>query len=156
MEIEINLYLEINLILLLFVITCQSKLGCTKQWAGFTVLKYAVKFAFSQFLFVFDIKKCCFIIFAHKEVNKEFRHMNQFEIYCVTLPWVHKVNRTEGASDQFPMWIFNFWPYGQLRVVRGKIQLHMNYVQLLSSTFSCFLDHQNNFGNKIPFLIKQN
>ena len=24
--------IEINLILLLFVITCQSKLGCTKQW----------------------------------------------------------------------------------------------------------------------------
>lgn len=40
MEIEINLYLEINLILLLFVITCQSKLGCTKQWAGLTVVKY--------------------------------------------------------------------------------------------------------------------
>ena len=43
MEIEINLYLEINLILLLFVITCQSKLGCTKQWADLTIVNYAGK-----------------------------------------------------------------------------------------------------------------
>jgi hypothetical protein len=34
----------------------------------------------------------------------------------------HKVNKTEGASDQFPIWIFNFWPYGKLRAVRGKIE----------------------------------
>ena len=28
----------------------------------------------------------------------------------------HKVDITEGASVQFLIWIFNFWPYGQLRV----------------------------------------
>ena len=35
----------------------------------------------------------------------------------------HKIDKTEGTSDQFPIWIFNFWSYGQLRAVRGKIQL---------------------------------
>ena len=38
----------------------------------------------------------------------------------------HKVDKTEGASDQFPIWIFNFWPYGQLRAVMGKNPI-MNY-----------------------------
>jgi len=33
---------------------------------------------------------------------------------------VHKVDITEGASAQFPTWIFNFRPYGQLRAVRKK------------------------------------
>ena len=47
---------------------------------------------------------------------------------------IHKVYKTEGASDQFPIWIFNFWPYGQLRAVRGKNPI-MNYEQLLSSLF---------------------
>ena len=32
----------------------------------------------------------------------------------------HKVDKTEGASDQFSIWIFNFWPYGQLRAVASK------------------------------------
>ena len=50
MEIEIYLYLEINLILLLFVITCQSKLGCTKLWAMFLqFLKYAVNYKVASF-----------------------------------------------------------------------------------------------------------
>ena len=29
----------------------------------------------------------------------------------------HKVDKTEGASEQFPTWIFTFWPYGQFRAV---------------------------------------
>ena len=33
----------------------------------------------------------------------------------------HKVDTTEGASAQFPIWIFNFWPYGQLRAVLKKM-----------------------------------
>ena len=33
----------------------------------------------------------------------------------------YKVDITEGASAQFPTWIFNFGPYGQLRAVRGNI-----------------------------------
>ena len=28
-----------------------------------------------------------------------------------------KVDTTEGASAQLPIWIFKFWPYGQLRAV---------------------------------------
>ena len=32
----------------------------------------------------------------------------------------HKVDITEGASAQFPIWIFNFWPYGQLRALLKK------------------------------------
>ena len=34
----------------------------------------------------------------------------------------HKVDEKEDASDQFPIWIFNFRPYGQLRAIRGKNQ----------------------------------
>ena len=30
----------------------------------------------------------------------------------------HKVDITEGASAQFPTWIFHFGPHGQLRAVR--------------------------------------
>ena len=33
---------------------------------------------------------------------------------------VHRVDITEGASAQFLTWIFNFWPYGQLRAVMEK------------------------------------
>ena len=32
----------------------------------------------------------------------------------------HKVDKTEGASEQFSIDIFNFLPYGQLRAVREK------------------------------------
>ena len=32
----------------------------------------------------------------------------------------HKVDIKEGASDQFPKYVFNFWSYGQLRSIRGK------------------------------------
>ena len=39
------------------------------------------------------------------------------------VPIDDKVDKTEGASDQFPIWIFNFWPYGPLMALRGKIQL---------------------------------
>ena len=45
-------------------------------------------------------------------VNIEFRFTGTVE---------HQVVITEGASVQFPIKIFNFWPYGQLRAVRGKI-----------------------------------
>ena len=33
----------------------------------------------------------------------------------------YKVDITEGASAQFPMWISNFWPNGQLRALLKKI-----------------------------------
>ena len=39
----------------------------------------------------------------------------------------HKVDKTEGASDKFPIWIFNFWPYGQLRAVREKNTIMNNF-----------------------------
>ena len=32
----------------------------------------------------------------------------------------HKEDITEGASAQFPIWIFNFWPHWQLRVILRK------------------------------------
>ena len=32
----------------------------------------------------------------------------------------HKVDKTEAVSDQFPICIFNFWPYGQLRAIGEK------------------------------------
>ena len=38
----------------------------------------------------------------------------------------HKVDKTEGASDQFQIWIFNFWSYGHLMAVKGKNPI-MNY-----------------------------
>ena len=35
----------------------------------------------------------------------------------------HSVDITEGASAQFPKWIFNFGPYGQIRTVKISIRL---------------------------------
>ena len=32
-----------------------------------------------------------------------------------------KVDTTEGASAQLPIWIFRFWPYWQLRAVLKKM-----------------------------------
>ena len=58
--------------------------------------------------------------------------LRQFVIYTPG----QKVDITEGASAQFPTWIFNFWPYGQLRAVRGKINYEL--WATLSSVFSCF------------------
>ena len=34
--------------------------------------------------------------------------------------FTHTVEIREGASAELPLWIFNFWPYGQLRAIRGK------------------------------------
>ena len=45
-------------------------------------------------------------------------------------------SRLEILSYHFPIWYFNFWPYGQLRAVRGKNPI-MNYEQLLSSVLAC-------------------
>ena len=45
------------------------------------------------------------------------------EIVDNIVPIDDKVDKKDGASDQFPIWIFNFWPYGPLRAVRRKIQL---------------------------------
>ena len=39
----------------------------------------------------------------------------------------HRVDITESASAQFPTWIINFGPYGQLRPVREKSSF-MNYI----------------------------
>ena len=38
-----------------------------------------------------------------------------------------KVDKTDGALDQFPIWIFNFWLYVQLREVRGKNSIMSNF-----------------------------
>ena len=46
---------------------------------------------------------------------------------------IHNVDITEGASDQFLTWIFNFGPYGQLRAVI------MNYCLLLVMDFGFFM-----------------
>ena len=66
------------------------------------------------------------------ELGKNLRLCNNWE--------KHKVDITEDASAQVPIWIFNFWPYWQLRAVRGKIELWIQlvYEQLLNSVFSCF------------------
>ena len=58
----------------------------------------------------------------------------------------HKIDITEVASDQFLIWIFNFWPYEQFRAVRGKSNV-MNYEQLLNSVFSCFHVQKKIFEN---------
>ena len=42
-----------------------------------------------------------------------------FDLHCI----VHKVDITEGASVQFPTWIFNFWPHMQWRAVREPSQI---------------------------------
>ena len=39
--------------------------------------------------------------------NKDVRRL-KIEFLCLK----HKVERAEGASAQFPMWKFNFWPHG--------------------------------------------
>ena len=41
----------------------------------------------------------------------------------------HKVEITKGASAQFPIWIINFWPYGQLAAVLKK-KLGADYVRM--------------------------
>ena len=74
--------------------------------------------------------------------NKDNKHFCEFLITVIGLNFMsfyvpslnHKVDKTEGALDQFPIWIFMFWPYGQLRAVRGKNPI-MNYEQVLSSVF---------------------
>ena len=47
-------------------------------------------------------------------MTKQMQAVNKFAI--TSKDYYHNVNITEGASAQFPIWIFNFWPYGQLRV----------------------------------------
>jgi hypothetical protein len=53
---------------------------------------------------------------------------------------LHKVDITEVASEQFPIWIFYFWTYVQLSPQGSKREKNpiMNYEQFLSSAFSCF------------------
>ena len=64
----------------------------------------------------------------HKIAINSFEKMN----YPTAVDnWVnvgsyHKVDKTEGASDQFQIWIFNFWSYGHLMAVKGKNPI-MNY-----------------------------
>ena len=48
----------------------------------------------------------------------------------------HKVNITEGASVQFPIWIFNFWSHGQLRAALKKNRAY--YEQFLRTVFFMF------------------
>ena len=45
----------------------------------------------------------------------------------------HRVVITECSSAQFPTWIFNFGPYGQLNAVRENSSIKLKY-----ATFSCF------------------
>ena len=47
----------------------------------------------------------------------------------------HKVDKTEGASDQFPIWIFNFWPYGQPRAI---LKFFWTDYELLRAVFFMF------------------
>jgi hypothetical protein len=41
----------------------------------------------------------------------------------------HKVEITEGALAKFLTWIFTFWPFGQLRAVKGKINYELGAIQ---------------------------
>ena len=52
----------------------------------------------------------------------------------------HKVDITGGASDQFLIWLFNMWPYGQLRAVLKKVG---DYKQFLRAVFPCFKGQKN-------------
>ena len=52
----------------------------------------------------------------------------------------HKVDITEGARAQFSIWIFNFWPYGQLSTEKNGA----NYEQLLRAVFSSFHGQNKN------------
>jgi hypothetical protein len=40
----------------------------------------------------------------------------------------HKVEITEGALAKFLTWIFTFWPFGQLRAVKGKINYELGAI----------------------------
>ena len=51
---------------------------------------------------------------------------------------MHRVDITEGASAQFLTWIFNFGSYGQLRAVRGKNSISMNYYLIFGLILTCF------------------
>ena len=66
-------------------------------------------------------------ILCHKNISPR-------DLYNMTLLLVHillpnirvtkvdsKVCATEGASAQLQIWIFKFWPYGQLRAVLKKV-----------------------------------
>ena len=51
-------------------------------------------------------------------------------------PNTYGPHNPEGASDQFPIWIFNFWPYGQLRAIRGKNLI--TYIWIMSDIWAPF------------------
>ena len=63
--------------------------------------------------------------------------------YSIHFLWVlgTNINIIEGASDQSPIWIFNFWPYGQPRALQKKNWA--DYEQLLRAVFSCFNGQKN-------------
>ena len=48
----------------------------------------------------------------------------------------HRVVITEYSSAQFPTWIFNFGPYGQLNAVRENSSIKLKYMLL----FHVFVD----------------
>ena len=68
-----------------------------------------------------------FFIYFNLKTNKQFLQ-KMWAIYG----FHHRVDITEGASAQFPTWIFNFRPYGQLRAVRKIV----NYYQLFHGKYN--------------------
>ena len=58
-------------------------------------------------------------------------------MYCEYIGLTHRLDITESASAQFPIWISNFGPYWQLRAVKEKI--FNNFELLLCSVFYVFL-----------------
>ena len=62
---------------------------------------------------------------------------------------VHRVNITESSSDQFPTWVFNFGPYGQLRAVRENSSIMLKY----NATFEgCFFKFS--MGKKVDVSVR--
>ena len=68
---------------------------------------------------------------------------------------VHNVNIIEGASVQFQIWIFNFWPYGQLRRV-NEIQMQLRKafdpIVLLFDREGCLAQYAFLFSNSTDFV----
>ena len=66
-------------------------------------------------------------ILCHKNISPRDLYNMTLLLAHILLPNIRvtkvdsKVCATEGASAQLQIWIFKFWPYGQLRAVLKKV-----------------------------------
>ena len=66
----------------------------------------------------------------------QVRHISQNNAIAIVTQ-VHKVDITEGASAQFPTWIFNFRPHGQLRTEKENI--HCESLRTFGGDYQVFM-----------------